>query len=90
MKAHMVVCKNRIKTKGDPSQTELVFISGGDASLGTWRFNQDVVRKWVVEVVIVDELPFRFVDDKGFRNCMALACPRFCVPSRWIVARDCY
>ena len=88
MKSHMGVCKNKLNASGDPSQTELVFESRGDAFLGSWRFNQDVIRKGVAEMVIVDELPFRFVDGKGFRNCMALACLRFCVPSRWIVAID--
>ena len=90
MKTHMGVCKNKLNASGDPSQIELVFESKGDASLGTWRFNQDVIKKAIVEMVIVDELPFRFVDGKGFRNCMAVACPRFRVPSRWTIARDCY
>ena len=36
MKSHMGVCKNRLNTSGDQSQTELVFESrGGDGSLGT-------------------------------------------------------
>ena len=82
MKSYMGVCKNRLNSSGDQSQTELVFESGGgDGSLGTWRFNQDAIRKAIAEMVIVDELPFRFVDGKGFRNCMAVACPRFRVPS---------
>ena len=72
MKSHMGVCKNRLNANGDQSQTELVFESrGGDGSLSTWRFNQDVIRKAIVEMVIVDELPFRFVDGKSFRNCMS-------------------
>ena len=41
-------------------------------------------------MIILDELPFRFVEGKGFRKCMALACPRFHVSLRWTVARDCY
>ena len=41
-------------------------------------------------MVIVDKFPFRFVDGKGFRNCMAAACPRFHLLSRWTIARDCY
>ena len=90
MKSHMGVCKNRVNASSDPSQAELVFESGGDASLSTWKFNQDVIRKGIAEMIILDELPFRFVEGKGFRKCMALACPRFHVPSRWTVARDCY
>ena len=81
MKTHMGVCKNRLNASGDLSQTELVFESRGDGSLGTWKFNQDVIRKAIAEMIIVDELPFRFVDGKGFRNCMAVAYPRFRVPS---------
>ena len=90
MKSHMGVCKNRLNVSGDSSQTELVFESERDTSLGTQRFNQDVVRKGVADMVIVNELPFRFVDGKGFKNCMALTCPRFHVPSRWTIFRDCY
>ena len=41
-------------------------------------------------MIILDELPFRFVEGRGCRKCMALACPRFHVTSRWTVARDCY
>ena len=71
MKTHMGVCKNRLNASGDLSQIELVFESRGDGSLGTWKFNQDVIRKAIAEMIIVDELPFRFVDGKGFRNCMS-------------------
>ena len=81
MKTHMGVCKNRLNASGDLSQTELVFESGRDGSLDTWKFNQDVIRKAIAEMIIVDELPFRFVDGRGFRKWMALACPRFRVPS---------
>ena len=82
MKTPMGVCKNRLNTSGDLSQTELVFESGGDGSLGTWKFNQDIIRKGVAEMIILNELPFKFVNGRSFRNCMTLACPRFYVPSR--------
>ena len=41
-------------------------------------------------MIILDELPFKFVEGKGFKRCMSLACPRFRIPSRWTIARDCY
>ena len=41
-------------------------------------------------MIILDELPFKFVDGRGFRHCMALACPKFREPLRWTVARYYY
>ena len=57
----------------DPSQTKLVFESGWDGSLGTWKFNQNAIRKRIAEMIILDDLPFKFVDGRGFRHCMAFA-----------------
>ena len=44
----------------------------------------------MTEMIILDELPFRFMEGRGFKKCMAFVCPRFHVPSRWTIARDCY
>ena len=41
-------------------------------------------------MVILNELPFKFVEEKGFKRCMSVACPRFRIPSRQTIARDCY
>ena len=41
-------------------------------------------------MLIVDELPFRFVEGLGFRHLMNVACPRFIIQSKWTVTRDCY
>ena len=41
-------------------------------------------------MIILDELPFKFVERKGFKRCMSLACPRFRIPSRWTITRDYY
>ena len=73
----------------DLKQSELVFNSG-DGSLSNWKFDQEAIRKCIVEMVILNELPFKFVEGKGFKRCMSVACPRFCNPSRWTIPRDCY
>ena len=39
-------------------------------------------------MIASDELPIRFVEGDGFTNLMSVACPRFKIPSRWIVSRD--
>ncbi|XP_050222128.1 zinc finger BED domain-containing protein RICESLEEPER 2-like [Mercurialis annua] len=59
-------------------------------SVATWKFDQEVVRKAIAYMIIVDELPFKFVEKQGFRRVMSLACPMFKMPSRWTVNRDCY
>ena len=41
-------------------------------------------------MVIQDELPFKFVEGCGFSKFMHAACPRFKIPSRWTISRDCY
>ena len=41
-------------------------------------------------MIIIDECPFRIVDKPGFRRLMSIACPRFQMPSRTTIARDCY
>ena len=40
-------------------------------------------------MIIVDELPFRFVEREGFRELMRTVEPRFRIPSRTTVMRDC-
>uniref|UniRef100_A0A8I6XGF7 hAT-like transposase RNase-H fold domain-containing protein n=1 Tax=Hordeum vulgare subsp. vulgare TaxID=112509 RepID=A0A8I6XGF7_HORVV len=39
-------------------------------------------------MIVVDELPFIFVEKEGFRFFMSKACPRLNVPSRTIMYRD--
>ncbi|KAL9682846.1 hypothetical protein QQ045_014656 [Rhodiola kirilowii] len=58
--------------------------------LKNWNFDQNEVRKALSYMVMVDGLPFRFVEHTGFRYFMRVACPLFSIPSRWTVARDCY
>ena len=41
-------------------------------------------------MIVVDELPFKFVEGEGFRHLMGKACPMFKMPSRFTVNRDCF
>ena len=41
-------------------------------------------------MLIVDELPFKFVEGEGFRNLILAYCPRFKIPSRWTFPKDYY
>jgi len=44
----------------------------GDWNVGTFKvigYNCDEYRQALVKIVIIDELPFNFVEGKGFRLC---------------------
>lgn len=55
-----------------------------------WEFNEDVIRKALSYMLIVDELPFSFVEREGFSNFCKAINPPFVVPSRPTATRDCY
>ena len=41
-------------------------------------------------MVIVDELPLKFVEASSFKDFVHAACPHFKMPSRRTITRDCY
>lgn len=82
----MHACPN-IQAVIDGTQSKLVI---GESSLSTWKFSQDSVRKVVAKMISFDELPLWIVEAKWFRNCMKIVCPKFHMPYKWTIARDCY
>ena len=58
--------------------------------IGTWKFDQESVKHALAQMIIVDELPFKFVEGIGFQKFVNAACPLFKIPSRMTVNRDCY
>ncbi|XP_077240361.1 zinc finger BED domain-containing protein RICESLEEPER 2-like [Tasmannia lanceolata] len=62
----------------------------GIGSLTNWKFDQESIRNASARMIIVDELPFKYVEKEGFRDFMSVACPRFHIPSRSTVTRDCF
>ena len=77
----MSVCAHhphRLETR----QSQLNFqlnTHGGDnvGTLSTWKFDQEAIRKAISHMLIVDELPLKFIEGEGFRHLMSVACPRF-------------
>ena len=53
------------------------------------QFSIKKVRLALARMIIVDELPFRFVEHEGFIYYMNVVEPRFPIPSCVIVAKDC-
>ncbi|KAF7807266.1 zinc finger BED domain-containing protein RICESLEEPER 2-like [Senna tora] len=75
LKKHLLKCKG----------------SGGlGPNLVPYTYNQEECRKALAEFVICDEQPFRVVEGHEFRKYSIRLEPRFPVPSRVTVARDCY
>ncbi|XP_019244340.1 PREDICTED: zinc finger BED domain-containing protein RICESLEEPER 1-like [Nicotiana attenuata] len=79
----------------DKKQSNLGFQSApggsqGDVAVAAWKFDQEKCRKVLCRMVIVDELPFSFVEKEGFIDFMKVAQPYFRIPSRSTVTRDCF
>ncbi|KAM3323087.1 hypothetical protein P3S67_004238 [Capsicum chacoense] len=63
-----------------------------------WKFEQEVVRRALVKMIIIDELPFSFVENESFRKFMNESFRKFMIktqslfwiPSRRTITRDCY
>ncbi|KAK8702150.1 hypothetical protein V6N13_020518 [Hibiscus sabdariffa] len=99
MKRHTSRCK-KAPFNVDSKQTILDFESktkcNADGTIETvsvpklWHFDQDEIRKALARMVIVDELPFSFVECEGFRHFCKIAVPSFVPPSCATITRDCY
>lgn len=89
---HLKACLKRPRgNTSNPKQSELTFVKVGQETtdLSTWVFDKDAVRKALVRMIIMDELPFKIVKGEGFKYFLSIACPRFSLPSRWTIRRDC-
>ncbi|CAL1377045.1 unnamed protein product [Linum trigynum] len=88
---HTQRCLKKQKEKGKQLNLELNPTSvEGEGVLGTWKFDQEFIRAGLVEMIILDEMPFRSVEKEGFKRFMARACPMFKIPSRRSVREDCF
>ncbi|CAN1186943.1 Zinc finger BED domain-containing protein RICESLEEPER 2 [Linum perenne] len=62
----------------------------GEATPDAWQFSQVVIRLALAEMIIVDELPFSFVEHRGFKRFMEVCCPEFDIPSMRAIRKDCF
>ena len=77
--------KQKVLTMGTPNNNLDV-----KSNLMAIDFDKEECRKACTRMIIVDELPFSFVEKDGFRDFCKVACPRFTPPSRRTLARDIY
>ena len=91
LRGHIVICKKHSHSV-ETSQTQLNLhsnVQGGNI-LSTWKFDQIVGRNVLAYMIIVDELPFKFVEGLGFEKSISVIQHRFIIPSRFTISRDCY
>ncbi|KAF7834699.1 zinc finger BED domain-containing protein RICESLEEPER 2-like [Senna tora] len=93
---HLTECPKNPDRQVDKKQKTLTYEKkpeeDGDpvGKLKIDTFDQHECRMALAQMIIVDELPFRFVENEGFRLYSNKLQPKFIVPSRTTVARDCF
>nr|GEX89691.1 hypothetical protein [Tanacetum cinerariifolium] len=92
---HLNKCESN-PTNSSTVQTHLAFntmrvVETGEMkhTLQAWKFDQQKCRNATAEMIIIDELPLKFVENEGFRRYMKMCQPAL-VPSRSTITRDCY
>ncbi|CAH1421845.1 unnamed protein product [Lactuca virosa] len=78
---HLTKCKAYL-AKLSGGQKQLAFQYGDENKLLTWKFGQNESRKALAHMLVVDELPFSFVEGVGFRYYNIVTQPLFKVPCR--------
>ncbi|CAN0826992.1 Zinc finger BED domain-containing protein RICESLEEPER 2 [Linum grandiflorum] len=81
--------QNKNGGKGGQQTTLSYNPSGGLSASKTWVFNQKVIQVALAEMIIIDELPFRFVEHDGFIRFMVVCCPQFKIPCRKTIRAEC-
>nr|GEV82154.1 reverse transcriptase domain-containing protein [Tanacetum cinerariifolium] len=97
MNKHYVICdKNPANEEGN-KQKKLAFkkkiggdVEGGSTSetLQTWKYDEKVIKKSLIKLIVLAELPFKFVEHPDFSEFCTNIQPKFNFPSRFTIARD--
>ena len=94
MNTHLRTCPKFPRDTVDKGQNLINFLpsltEAKEGVISTWKFDQAQSRKALAKMIIVDELPFSFVEKEGFKNFMRVTMLQFHIPSRRTVTRDCY
>ncbi|WOG87948.1 hypothetical protein DCAR_0207181 [Daucus carota subsp. sativus] len=80
---HLKSCK-KLPLSGESKQTQssLHSVGGNECIFKKRHFDQKTSRHKLAAMIIIDELPFRFVEGEGFKDFMNTTQPLFKMPSR--------
>jgi hypothetical protein len=81
-----------LKSKQDRSQSKFTFGAGQVGSGNNFmiaKYSEKVIREALCEMIIIDEMSFMTVEGNGFQKLLRVLEPRFKVPSRYTVMKDC-
>ncbi|CAN1789422.1 Zinc finger BED domain-containing protein RICESLEEPER 2 [Linum perenne] len=94
---HAISCQRKLEARlsiahNEGQQATLSFqpSSGRLSSDKPWVFNQRAIVVALAEMIIIDELPFRFVEHDGFTRFMIICCPDFRIPCRKTIRTECF
>jgi hypothetical protein len=94
MNKHLLVCTKNPHRESNKKQKTIALGKGSEddpnyVSFKLVEFSQELTRLALAKMIVIDELPFKHVENEGFRHFVSVACPRFKVPCRVNVAKDC-
>jgi len=94
LKNHFPKCSKNQDNQSKQTQALLIFEKDqnneGEAKLKSWVLNPHEARESIAKMIIIDELPFRFVENLGFRLMMSVCCPSLNMSSCITIVRDIY
>lgn len=90
----MRVCKNHPQnTQVGDNQTITSYCRSGTGekeASSSLKIDSETIKRALTRMIIIDELPFKFVKNEGFRYFVSISIPHFTIPSRSTITRDCY
>ncbi|GKA89619.1 zinc finger BED domain-containing protein RICESLEEPER 2-like protein [Tanacetum coccineum] len=88
LKNHLERCKPYLE-KQSKSQTHITFEGGDVNKMMAWKFDQNKSKRALAHMIVVDELPFSFVRNSGFRHFQRINQPEFDILCRGTITKEC-
>ncbi|CAN1846000.1 Putative AC transposase [Linum perenne] len=94
---HAISCQRKLEAKlsiaKNEGQQETLSFQPSSSRLSSdkpWVSNQRAIVVALAEMIIIDELPFHFVEHDVFRRFMIVCCPDFRIPCRKTIRSECF